>query len=525
MEKFKEICQSIKFLAGLRDEEYEFLEPLFVEKKYQADELIFHGGDLDLCLYIILKGRIKIFKELPRENATVDIAGIGSGECFGEMAFVDNMPRSASAMTLTKSTIYILSQENFRSFREKFPIAGHKIESGMLRMTIQRLRKTSERFSYISVFGNFMKDALEKKRKDLKLAHAAAIAANSFLTSIMNTSPDIIIFIDVDNKITLFNRGAETITGYEAETVRGRLIDIIFPSNLIEIIRRRLKENNKIINHEIAIRKKDGTYIPVMISAAVMMENGIELGSVITGQDITIKKELEEKIMENEKLSLLGQLAGEIVHEIKNPVHNIMLATSYMRGTLLGTLGDNVDKSIKSIDIQLDRINQIIKNILLFMTPSDEEKEELSINEIIQTSINFVEPTISRKINISYESIGSEPFIFGNKHQLIQLFINLLNNSASFLNEGGDILVVSEPADKDILIKLKDSGPGFSEDILPHIFKPFYTTRKNKGGSGLGLTICKKIVESHSGFISGENWENGALINLSFPKWFKGENK
>jgi PAS domain S-box-containing protein len=366
-----------------------------------------------------------------------------------------------------------------------------------------------------------MKDALEKKREDLKVAHAAAIAANSFLTGIMNTSPDFIIFVDVDNKITLFNRGAEEITGYDAESLRGKLIDVIFPSTLIDTIKRELREKKRIINHEIGIRRRDGSFVPLLISAATMVENGVELGSVITGQDITIKKELEDKIMENEKLSLLGQLAGEVVHEIKNPVHNIMLAISYLRGNLLGTLGENVDRSIRTIDVQLDRINHIIKNILLFMSPDDEEMEELEIDSIIKNTLNFITPTLDNRVKVKYCEIGEEATLFGNRHQLIQLFINLINNSAGFVGVDGVVEIFGNYNDRNVEIIVRDNGKGFEPGNLHNIFKPFYTTRKGSGGSGLGLTICKKIVESHRGEISAENWENGALVRVKLPLWKK----
>jgi PAS domain S-box-containing protein len=232
-----------------------------------------------------------------------------------------------------------LSREAFQGFRDRHPATGWRIESGILQMTIQRLRKTSDRFSYQSVFGNFIKNALEKRHEDLKVANQALLGANRFLRAVMNTSPDLVVFIDNDAKITLFNRGAERITGFTESEVRGHVVDTLFPSIAIEGLRRRLAASGgEVRNYEAGLQRKDGRIVPVNISAAVMTEEGETAGAVIAGQDLTEKKVLEEQVIQSEKLALLGQLAGEVVHEIKNPLQNIMMALFYLRQNLVGTL-------------------------------------------------------------------------------------------------------------------------------------------------------------------------------------------
>ncbi len=513
------VFDTIPFLRDLAPAERADLERLFVRVEVPKDAVIIDVGDLDLKLYILVEGRVRIYKQVPGEE-TIDIAAIGSGECFGEMAFVDAKARSAAAAAITPCVIDELSREAFQGFRARHPEAGWRIESGILQMTIQRLRKTSDRFSYQSLFGSYIKNALERRHEDLKVANAALMGANRFLRAVMNTSPDLVLFIDTDAKITLFNRGAERITGFSEAEVKGHVIDTLFPSVAIEGLRRRLARNGgEVRNYEAGLRRKDGRIVPVNVSAALMTEEGETVGAVIAGQDLTEKKVLEDQVIQSEKLALLGQLAGEVVKKKKNPLQNIMMALFYLRQNLVGAINRQVDDSVRLIDQQVDRINAIVRNILMFVRPRDDEKAVLNVREVAEGACHLLAPEIAgRPITLAVEAETGAERVFGNRHLFTQLFINLLNNAVQKIAGAGRVTLRIRTEGERLVVECADTGGGFPADALPHVFKPFFTTRKASGGTGLGLTICKNIVESHGGFIAAENGPEGAVVRMTFPE-------
>jgi PAS domain S-box-containing protein len=380
------------------------------------------------------------------------------------------------------------------------------------------LRKTSDRFSYQAIYGSYIRGAIEQKHKDLQLANQALLDSNRFLRTVLNTSPDLVLYADQDDRIILFNHGAEILTGWTEEKIKGKILDTLLPSQLINNLKQILLEQDQIINLETKIHHHSGNTLPINLSVASMYSEGKRVGAVFTGQDMTEKKQLEEQLMESEKLALLGQLAGEIVHEIRNPVNNMMMGTSFLRHNFLGSLGDNVDNVIQSLDVQIDRISQIIKNILLFSSPAEEEKEQVPLHQLIETAIRFSQPEKGdRLVNFEIVNIDKELQIFANHHQFLQVFINLFNNALQHMKNEGTIFITGHSEENDYQISVEDTGGGISEEELPHIFKPFFTTRKTTGGSGLGLTICRKIIESNGGFVTASNGKTGARFTITFP--------
>ena len=108
--------------------------------------------------------------------------------------------------------------------------------------------------------------------------------------------------------------------------------------------------------------------------------------------------------------------------------------------------------------------------------------------------------------------------IEGIADQIHQLFLNLLKNAIEAMNESGEIRIQITEDEKRIIVKIQDSGPGIPSEILQNIFEPFFTTKKEKGGSGLGLSICKKIVERHHGEIELRNTEGmGTEVKVILP--------
>ncbi len=232
-----------------------------------------------------------------------------------------------------------------------------------------------------------------------------------------------------------------------------------------------------------------------------------------------------DKIERAEHLLQVGQLASGVAHELKNPMTSIMNYADYLLQKYRDQLFEKRDSErLVRIIEGVERMDVFIRDLVLLAKPSSGEEvaTEVNLHDVIRQACHLCEITFSQHQAQLERALHAErPVIWGVNNLLVQVFVNLLSNSASALTEeGGKIVVHTIHEDAEIVCEVSDDGCGMDSETLARIFEPFYTRRRNTGGSGLGLPLVRTLVERHSGSIAvTSELGQGTRVSLRFPRW------
>lgn len=236
-------------------------------------------------------------------------------------------------------------------------------------------------------------------------------------------------------------------------------------------------------------------------------------------------RQAQNEIIRSEKLASVGRLTAGIAHEIGNPISIIL---GYLELIRRGNITDEERKDfIHRVESEINRVRDIISQLLDFSRPSSGEKKACHLHEQIKNTVNMMKPQpMMEDIEVTFDLRASKDTVFADPNQLQQVFLNVIMNAADVLNDdrgrhedGSRELKIASTDDGDsIKIWFKDNGPGIDQGELSYIFDPFYTTKDPGKGTGLGLSVCYRIVEEQGGDIFAESSVGeGTTIIVRFP--------
>jgi signal transduction histidine kinase len=254
------------------------------------------------------------------------------------------------------------------------------------------------------------------------------------------------------------------------------------------------------------------------------IKDGQTVEVIGTAIDITKEKERERQIQQMEKLSVVGELAAGIAHEIRNPLTSLKGFAKIVKESV------ETPKLVQYLDIMLeemDRINGIVNEFMFISKPYENVKfQPVNLNKLIQQCILFMEPqALLKSISIDLH-FDKETIVVCDANQIKQVLINLLQNAIEATDNSGHQIEVTldEACENNIRIIIKDKGCGISESRHKKLFEPFYSTKEK--GTGLGLITCKRIIDLHQGSIDIESKQGeGTIIKVILPKQLKQELK
>jgi signal transduction histidine kinase len=237
-------------------------------------------------------------------------------------------------------------------------------------------------------------------------------------------------------------------------------------------------------------------------------------------------KETETQLVQSEKLASLGRMSAGIIHEINNPL-NFAKTASHMlrRQARLLPPGDKdeFEETVKDIEEGIDRVRVIVSDLRSFTHPNTEMFEDVSVRNLITSTLRFLSHEWKDKVDI-VQNFHEDATVWGNRHQLIQVLINLIQNSIDalkkkeFTSDKPRVEIAGLHKDEKFLLVIRDNGLGIAPENLSRIFDPFFTTKDVGEGMGLGLSICYRILEAHKGRITVKS-ELGSFceFTLEFP--------
>jgi len=239
-------------------------------------------------------------------------------------------------------------------------------------------------------------------------------------------------------------------------------------------------------------------------------------------ENLTDECRMDEAFLEqlawNERMAELGQLAVGMVHELNTPLSVIVSATQLILRD--EELSPSVKEMVERIELEVQRLSLFTKGLLSFARKEDGPVGEADLNQVLQEVMYFLKyEALKRSIKIVEDFDYRLPPIAADANRLKQVFINLVMNAFQAMEGGGSLLLrTSSSAERFASVQVADTGSGIPQKTLSRIFEPFYTTKKTAKGTGLGLFITKKIVESFSGTISVESSEGeGTCFTITFP--------
>jgi PAS domain S-box-containing protein len=336
----------------------------------------------------------------------------------------------------------------------------------------------------------------------------------------INTALDeslIVAITDHRGTITFANRKFCELSKYSKEELLGqnhRIINSGYHSK--EFFRQmwRTIANGKIWRGEIRNRAKDGTYYWVDTTIVPCLdERGKPYQYVSFRIDITERKRTEEQLRRMDKMEAVAQLASSIAHEIRNPLAAIKMTVQSLK------MDTSEQQELMSMVIsELDRIDAIVNQFMYLSKSQETHFQNTDIRPILAMAVKLMSIP-ARKTGVRIELACPEPvgLVRCDSHQLQQVFINILKNAIEAMPNGGVVKVELARGEADqVLIRVADEGCGIPPEQLSRIGEPFHTTKEY--GTGLGLTVSRKIIEEHGGTIQIRSQPGkGTLVEIRLP--------
>jgi two-component system sensor histidine kinase HydH len=318
-----------------------------------------------------------------------------------------------------------------------------------------------------------------------------------FSDNLVENMPIGLVAINDREEIISFNQTAESILGYLHPHVLGKNAHEIIPPPCMALLQG-LKAQKKVIEEEIDCPLKNGRTISLEVIATVLEEdNGNFLGYVILFRDITEVQHLKKEMERSQRLASVGSLAAGIAHEIRNPLSSIKGFATFFKERYRDNPEDQQTADIMVQEVE--RLNRVIGQLLEFARPMEMKRQWTSIQEVIRHTLRMIEGQAKAK-NVAIRTdlpqhIGN---IFIDSDKITQVLLNLYLNGMEAMEEGGALTIAVLPHDSRMVrIDVSDTGKGIHEKDLARIFDPYFTTRSS--GTGIGLAIVHKIIESHDG--------------------------
>ena len=341
----------------------------------------------------------------------------------------------------------------------------------------------------------------------------AAIAAENILTTI----PDSLILADLNAKILRVNERLVNFTGYAKEELIGKSITKLCAENpektfapLIDEL-----ESKKIIrNRELIFQNKSGAKLNVFFSGSIVKSKmGHDIGIVCVIHDITDMKKMEEKLVKTEKLASIGELAGQIGHDLRNPLAGIKNGIYLIRKKDNQLTGAKREEVFGWIEDAIEDSNRIITSLVDYSSELNLQPEQCTPKSLVLHALSNIQ--LPDHLNI-IDNSTDDVKMFLDAQSIEKVFTNIIKNAIDASPEKGNIKIQSILKGQNIEVSFTDYGIGIPENILPKLFAPLVTTKAK--GMGMSLAICKRIVEAHGGRIGVDSeCGKGTTFTINLP--------
>jgi two-component system, cell cycle sensor histidine kinase and response regulator CckA len=352
--------------------------------------------------------------------------------------------------------------------------------------------------------------AIERKESQQELK-----ASREFAFNIIDSSLDMIIAVDREEKIAEFNKAAQKAFGYRSEEILGKPFNLLFADSAEATrVREKTLAEGKCVQQITNIRK-NGERFPASLSASVLRdERGDFQGIVGTSRDITEQISLEAQLRHAQKMDSIGQLAAGVAHDFNNILTVIQGYASLL--TLKNNLPPEISEPLNEINLASEHAAGLTRQLLTFSRKQTIQPRSLDLNHILCNITKMLTRLLGAEIALKLDLAASLPSIHADAGMLEQVIINLAVNARDAMPKGGEIHIHTASVKIDgayvkqrpearagnfVCLSIADTGTGMDVATLTRVFEPFFTTKEPGKGTGLGLATVYGIVQSHQGWV------------------------
>jgi two-component system, NtrC family, sensor kinase len=358
------------------------------------------------------------------------------------------------------------------------------------------------------------------------------LEARERLTAILEATTDLVAIADLSGRLLYLNAAGQALLGLSAEDALGHPIAGLAPERLRPVVHDEVWPaliRDSLWTGEAVLLARDGRDVPVSVVAVAHRgaDGTVEFLSAIV-RDMTERKRIDaelrrqrEALYQTEKLATMGTVLAGVAHELNNPLTAVTGYANLLRQELAGTPSATRAEAIAHA---ADRCASIVRNFLALARRHPPERQLVRLNDIARDAAELLAYHLRvDRIDVALDLVEGLPALWADPHQLHEVVVNLVTNARDELRKAPEprLLTLRTRADAvraRVSLDVEDSGPGISAEIRDRIFEPFFTTKPVGQGTGLGLSLCHGIVESHGGTLSlVSEPAHGAIFRVELP--------
>ncbi|MEQ1690640.1 MAG: ATP-binding protein [Gemmatimonas sp.] len=361
-------------------------------------------------------------------------------------------------------------------------------------------------------------------------------SASARLDELLAHSADAIIGLDANGLVRLWNHGATRLFGYTAESAIGRSIeDLIEPesdsSQEKKFLAGVLARTGEVVNYRTSRRHENGALLPVSLTQTLVhRHDGQLIGASLIVRDDQMQARLDEHMRRSERLATMSVVGAGLAHEINNPLAIISNRIELMRRDARRQGPDaRFESDLVVLEQHVQRLSTLCAELLRFAHDDADGVRVIELWPVAQRIAGLLERTlVSRQIKLQLAADPDVPAVRADEKGVETVLMNLILNAADATPPGGLVFLEARTAIRgdEVELIVSDSGPGISADMRERIFEPFFTTKQPGKGTGLGLTVCRTILERMGGSIGVDQsacTATGARLLVRLPMALAGD--
>jgi two-component system NtrC family sensor kinase len=343
-----------------------------------------------------------------------------------------------------------------------------------------------------------------------------------FSDSVVESLSDGLVVVDLDDRVLRWNRRMEVLVGADRQQVLGRDLSDLFSRAFVEGLQAARRESpSGATMYRVPLDTGTGDERKqLLVNTAVapfQTDEGIQAGWIIVIEDVTDRANLEEQLRLSEKMAAIGLLAAGVAHEVNTPLTGISSFTQMLLDR--ADPGNPDTHLLEKIEQQTFRAAKIVNSLLNLSRPSGGETRVIDLNVAIADVLALLEHQFrTHRVQVRRHLEGPSVLVRGVEYKLQQVFLNLFLNARDAMPRGGWLSVTTAISGDEALVEVADTGVGIPSEHLARIYDPFFTTKVDGRGTGLGLSVTYGIVQEHGGTLTCESDpQQGTRFRLVLP--------